>query len=580
VNFECMLAMSSLAARVRRDVHDLIARIRLTRTAALDVLDRLDPNDDPGADRLTLSALVALIVALGLSAGMWLRWKYPPMQDFGHHVALAAVVADYGRPHSLYTALYDPIDPIAANSLMYEVAGHLGRLIGVTTAVRACLLFYLVAFPLTTLYALRVFGRSPWGAVLAVPLSYNMVFVAGFANMLFAVPFMILSIALFYRALDGPTWKRTLSAGITVTLLFLAHAHVFLWTGFLLFVMALSFLARDLAQREVSLRSRTRAVASRAIVAVSAVTPALFLFALWYRRTFEQGRGQGNISNPTAGWHDHFGAIFLGIGTSMDQLKACFDLFGGTLDVGFDDLLYLAVTIVVCIALARMHRFRRPPLLELAFGLTALSYFVLPNRLQGHDVLAQRQMAFSLWFLPAVVSPVPAHVTRVGRFVAVGLIVLVTGRMLHTWHRALVQFELDEVRGLEWVMQAAPPRQRLHYVKLDTDSAYFAWHPFGHVETVYMGDGLGQSADTPGILSTSPIRYKTGVEIHRITDHSQDWPDNMEIWQNFDLVLTRRWHPTPVQIAAAQRHGSLLRQMGDWELWRSNEATSVEAAPE
>jgi len=92
-----MLAMSSLAARVRRDVHDLIARIRLTRTAALDVLDRLDPNDDPGADRLTLSALVALIVALGLSAGMWLRWKYPPMQDFGHHVALAAVVADYVR---------------------------------------------------------------------------------------------------------------------------------------------------------------------------------------------------------------------------------------------------------------------------------------------------------------------------------------------------------------------------------------------------------------------------------------------------------------------------------------------------
>jgi hypothetical protein len=70
------------------------------------------------------------------------------------------------------------------------------------------------------------------------------------------------------------------------------------------------------------------------------------------------------------------------------------------------------------------------------------------------------------------------------------------------------------------------------------------------------------------------------VEIHLITDHSQNWHDNMEIWQNFDLVLTRRWHPTRVQIEAAKRHGSLLRQMGEWELWRSNEATSIEAAPE
>jgi hypothetical protein len=142
-----------------------------------------------------------------------------------------------------------------------------------------------------------------------------------------------------------------------------------------------------------------------------------------------------------------------------------------------------------------------------------------------------------------------------------------------------VQFETTEVQGLEWVMQAAPPRQRLHYVKLDSYSAYFAWLPLAHVEKIYMGDGLGHSADTSGILSTSAIRYKKGVEIHRVMDHSQDWPSNMEIWKNFDLVLTRRWHPTAAQQALAERRGELLRKMGDWELWRSKEATPIEADP-
>ena len=571
--------MGSLTERGKQGARDLIAAILRIRSAVLHFLARLDPNDDPDSDRLTPIALLVLFAALGMSSWMWLRWKYQPMQDFGHHVALAAIVADYGRPHSLYTALYDPIDPIAANSLLYEVAGHLGRLIGVTTAVRACVLFYLVAFPLTTLYALRVFGRSAWGAVLAVSASYNMVFVAGFANMLFAVPFMILSIVLFYRALEVPTWKGTLGAAITVTLLFLAHAHMFLWTGFLLFLMALGFLARELVRSGVSLRNRALAVAVRAAAALGAVTPALVLLALWYRRTFEEQQAYGHPEGATAGWHDHFGAVFRGVRVAMDTLSASFELFGGHNTADFDDLPWLFLAVVVGAALTRMHRYRRPPVLELAFGLTAVSYFVLPKGLKSHDVVAERQVSFALWLLPAMVSPVPAHVSRIGRWVAIALILLISARMLRSWHQNLVRFENNEAMGLEWVMKAAPPRQRLHYVKLDRNSAYFAWQPFVHVEKIYMGDGLGQTPDTSGLLSTSAILYKKGVEIHRIGNHSPDWPNNMEIWQNFNLVLTRRWYPTPEQKEAAERHGERLRKMGDWELWRSKEATPIESAP-
>jgi hypothetical protein len=170
-------------------------------------------------------------------------------------------------------------------------------------------------------------------------------------------------------------------------------------------------------------------------------------------------------------------------------------------------------------------------------------------------------------------------VSRLGRWVAVALILVFTARTLRTWHEHLVEFESKEVAGLEWVMASAPPRQRIHYVKLDIESHYFAGRPFAHVEKVYMGDRFGSSSDTPGILTTSFVRFKEGVDIHRVLYHGPEWPDDPEIWQNFDLILTRRWAPSADLRAAAEEHGELLRKMGDWELWRSKLATPLKEAP-
>jgi hypothetical protein len=573
--------MYGRASGARDVVHELTASAVRARKAVLDFLARIDPNTDPDADGLTPLPLLAFAAALGVSAWMFLRWKYQPMQDFGHHVALAAVVSDYGRPHSLYTSLYSPMDPFGANSLMPQVAGHLGRLIGVTTADRVCILLaYILGFPLAMLYALRVFGRSPWGAVLAVPLTYNMNYVAGFGNLLFAAPIGILAIVFFYRALDAPSWKRTVGVAITLTLLFLAHAHMFLWIGFLLFLMTLGFMGYDLSRSGASLRERAHAVGVRAIAAIGAVLPSILLVGRWYWHAFEEQQSFGHPEGATAGWKDHFGATFYGVRGGLDILSAVMQLFEGkNRDVGFDDLLWLSVAVAVCVALSRLHRYRKPPVLELAFGLTALSYFVLPGGLKGHYMVGHRQIPIAQWLLPAMASPLPAQVSRIGRALAIGLILFVTTRMLLTWYDSLVNFETNEVAGLDWVMKAAPPRLRIHYVKLDPGSEYFHWLSLAHVEKIYMGDGLGSSADTPGILSTSPIHFRPGLNVHFITNHSPDWPNNMEIWQNFDLVLTRRWHPSPALMEAAKSHGELLRKKGDWELWRSKEAIPFEGAP-
>jgi hypothetical protein len=552
-------------------------RLRLARGALQRVVRAIDPCDDDEAEPLGLLPLLALLVAILTSLWMFFRWKYMPMQDLGHHVALSAVVADYGRPGSLYTPLYEPIDPIAANSLLYQLAGRIGRWIGVTSAVRGCIGFYLAGVPLANLYALRVFGRSAWPAVIAVPLAYNMNFVAGFANLLFAAPLMVLALPLFYRSLERVSLARTAGVALLFAALFLGHAHLYLWTGALCFVLSLVLVARAMARGLVrnepvaALRDAGRVV----LAALGAVVPSLLLFAHWYARTFGEGRNEGGIANATSGWTDHFGAYFRTTRELLAALPDTFEVFRDQADMEL--VVKLLALTALAVVLARLHRFRRPPVMEAAFAVTFLSYLFLPDGLKGHDIIAARQPGIALWLLPALLSPVPARVSRAARWVVIGLSLLLTREMLRTWYDALVQFETAEAAGLADVMSSAPPRLRLHYVKLDPTSEVFTWKPFWHVEKIYMGDGFGQAADTPGILSTSAIRYRSDVDIHRVATH-HNWVSNEEIWKNFDLVLVRRWKPTSAELSEAQKHGSRLRVSGDWELWRSREALPPEAS--
>ena len=542
----------------------------VTRSQKLDArLARFDPNDDKTADPLSALSVLALVVATAASVWMYLRWKYQPMQDLGHHVALAAVVADYGRPGSLYTSLYEPIDSFAANSLLYQVAGHLGRLVGVTRAVRACMVFYLVGVPLANAYGLRVFGRSIWGALLAVPLSYNMIFVAGFANMLFGAPLMIVAIPLLHGALRTNSWKRALVTALVIALLFLAHAHLFMWTGAMLFLLTFGHFVYGLASGK-GLKQRLLKALKAAGIALACVVPTLLLFARWYSRTFGEGRTSGTVLNATSGIESNFGATFR---TSRQLLSTLVDIFEITAsEKDTNGILWLMLLVGIAVAASRLARMRRAPVLELVFVLTFCSYFVLPDGLSGHDVLAQRQPAVALWFLPALLTPVPCRVSRIVRFLTVASTCALTYFLLASWYEPLRLFQKGEVAGLEAVMDAAPPRKRLHYVKLDPSSRYFTWRPFWHIEKIYMGDKLGQTADTPGILSTSCIRYRAGVDIHRNGNHTPDWASDPEIWRNFDVVLVRSWHPTPDQKKTAESHGSLVKRAGDWELWQSNEA--------
>ncbi|MFO0661866.1 MAG: hypothetical protein U0165_18835 [Polyangiaceae bacterium] len=533
----------------------------------------MDPCDDATCEPLTVAPVAALGLAVSWSVGVFMAWKFQPMQDLGHHMAIAAVVADRGREGLLYTALYEPFDPLLANSLLYLCAGYAGRLIGVTLAVRLGIAAFLAALPLATLYALRSVGRSAWAALLSVPFCYGMLFIAGVANMLFAAPLFVLALPLFDRALRRPSPTIVALTSCVIALVFLAHAHLFLWLGPLTIVMTLA--------RLVSKRADGwKAMASVALNALVIVLPALLLFARWYGRSFGAGRGAGAVLGQTATLSEGYGAVFkplrqlihdLGAGPSQ-ALRSGDDVRWLAVAVSF-----LVVSRLVTFVLERRAKVpSRSWLLELSCLATFAAYFVLPEDIQNQAGISSRHVNMALWLAPVFAAPVAASLSLVWRRVSIVAIVLLVTSHQALWFSSLRNFEAREAFGLDQVLAAAPPRHRLHYVKLSPESTYFLGGSWWHVEKFYMSDSFGFTADTTGIQSTGTIRYVDGAQIHRIGFHRHDWPRAQEIWDNFDLVLVHRWAPSAQMLTMASAHADRVAKAGEWELWRTRRAQNAD----
>lgn len=77
----------------------------------------------------------------------------------------------------------------------------------------------------------------------------------------------------------------------------------------------------------------------------------------------------------------------------------------------------------------------------------------------------------------------------------------------------------------------------------------------------YSSDGFGQIADAPAIHATSAMRYKPGIDIHRVGDHTSNWVNNDEIRKNFDLILLRKWQPSrdALETVKNERHPARKR---------------------
>lgn len=534
--------------------------------AAKKVLRALDPNDDPSAEPISPLALTALAVAIVVSLYMFLRWKFQPMQDVGHHVAFTAIFADYGKAGSIYPEIYKPLDWLNTNSLLYTVAGGLGKIFNPSWTFRVVLATYFAGVPLANLYALRVFGRSAWGALIAVPLCWNQMFIYGFANFLFAAPLAVLAIPLFYRMLVAPTKRRIAAVAVLLVALFLAHLHVFLWVGVLLATMTVAGIL--IAAKGTLFGFPSTKPWTIVWISSAAVVPALALLVRWVIKSSKPPAADeytlatvGKASLPLflksiRPYSQSIGELHYTVLVTKGEHEWRF--YAGLFFVG-----------LVCIAVSRMHKWKRPPVMELAAVATMASYFVLPQDFVGQQVIATRQITIGLWMAAALFGPVPLRVTWLGRLFAVVGLTSLTAFHFSYWSRLMSKFQKEEIAGLEEVLAAAPPRKKLHYVKIDPDSKYFAAHTFWHVEKWYMLDKGGQVDENPAYGASQAVRYRKAYTPHIVDAHANNWSSVMEIWENFDLVLVHRWKPSGRDLELANANGERVAQQGDWELWRS-----------
>ena len=55
--------------------------------------------------------------------------------------------------------------------------------------------------------------------------------------------------------------------------------------------------------------------------------------------------------------------------------------------------------VTTCIAISRLHKWKRPPVLELVCAASLLSYFILPENFVNQQVIASRQIGLGLGVL-------------------------------------------------------------------------------------------------------------------------------------------------------------------------------------
>jgi hypothetical protein len=514
----------------------------------------LDPSMDPRDGPVSKVALVLFAFGVCLNLSFFLACRAQPMMDFFIHAAHVRYVSEWGRSDSPYAGVFQAPDLLAANTLFYSLGGALAKVFNPLTVARFLIgSIYVVGYPLATLYALRTFGRSVWGAVLANALVFERFYISGFAAELIGFPLSLLAITRFYRLLRHTTFRSAAFLSVLLALLFLAHAFIFFWTGAVLALMSLVAIPFVLQR---GMRSFGRALGC----VVLAITPSLVLCARWVlRSTVRYG-----LASKDSGHQMTFTPAPEAFRRIADNLT-----FGKTPHEQ-EVLVALLLLIGVAAALGRLERRRQPPVLELLCVATFVSYFVLPEQVRSETVVNMRQLSHAMWLTPALVGPVSARASRLARYVVICGILLWSYARTSLWRHTLIGFEHD-AQGLVDVIAKAPPGKRLDFPNLGMESGYiYSNTAFWHAEAYYVACCRGLIWDVPGADDPQWFLRFAGKRPIRDRALGQDWSLWPGVWDEYDLVLVHGWHPSPDALHAAERTASLIAQSGDWQLWSKN----------
>ena len=168
------------------------------------------------------------VLAVAIFANVAVLWtvQWLPMADLGSAVQTLDLMARYHDAETGYQGWFVLPHALDPGTLALWLA-RLLPVLNAWTLARIWLSFYVVGLPLALLALARAMGRSPWLALLAVPLTWNALVNAGLLNALIALPLLFTALALARTmATFGGLWRGALLA-MTLVLLFFADLALF-----------------------------------------------------------------------------------------------------------------------------------------------------------------------------------------------------------------------------------------------------------------------------------------------------------------------------------------------------------------
>ncbi len=345
-----------------------------------------------------------------------LVWGFPfvPTQDGPAHLDAAATLLALSEGDTFFSTFFEAQWRLGTNQLYHALLVLLGSFIPLLLAEKLILSVYVLAVPLSVLFALRGLERANALAVfLAFPVTYPFVFYLGFYNFCLGLVFFLLTLGVYLRLVRAETGRRRayLTALLALCLALCYAAHIVSAANALLVLGVM--LGASL------LRGQAQAARNALLVAAVALPSALFILA------FFVGQPTGDLDGTTK---------FL----SVPRLIAEFfvhvpDLpykvyspliIHSWLDVLFTAPWHLLLVTLAGLAALRCVRARRVVQPDLLAALAAMLLIILwtPNRLGEIGFLTDRFLPYGYALLTLWLAAVEFS-SRLWRLAAVAAVI-------------------------------------------------------------------------------------------------------------------------------------------------------------
>lgn len=173
------------------------------------------------------ATLALLLVGALLSLPLWVA-PFPPMQDVAATTEAACQLLRVWRGEPAFTSVLEVHPQPWANSLPLVV---LAALLGVSPSLsmaKLLLTVALIGWMAAVGWMLARFERSPWLALLAAPLAFDLAWSYGFFQFILAKPLVPVAVGLARTHATAPTAGRAFSVVAVLALTFVVHSLVWI----------------------------------------------------------------------------------------------------------------------------------------------------------------------------------------------------------------------------------------------------------------------------------------------------------------------------------------------------------------